>query len=108
VIQSRIAVKTVRQIVLAFSMALLFAAAPAVVSACPMCNQSIQEDKSLPTAYQASIIFMLAMPFTVLGGLGGLIVYKFRQHEKAMRAVYAANPSQHLPPAAQNEVGLRV
>lgn len=61
----------------------LIAAVPTSVWACPMCNQAIQEDKSLPLAYQASILFMLGMPFTVLGGLGGMIWYKFRQHALA-------------------------
>ncbi|MCY2964187.1 MAG: hypothetical protein NT069_11235 [Planctomycetota bacterium] len=77
---------------------------PAIASACPMCNQSIQEDKSLPMAYQASIVFMLATPFTVLGGLGGLICYKFRQHEKAFRAAYALQMTQ---PPATPETGHR-
>lgn len=51
----------------------------AVAQACPMCNQSIADQDQLPHAYMYSIIFMLAMPATVLSGIGTMIYLKFRR-----------------------------
>lgn len=99
--------RRIHQFVLPAILATLVVCAPTIASACPMCNQSIQEDKSLPMAYQASILFMLAMPFTVLGGLGGLICYKFRQHEKATQAAYALQAGQQPAGSSTGELGLR-
>lgn len=55
----------------------------AVAQACPMCNQSIADQDELPHAYMYSIIFMLAMPATVLSGIGTVIYLKFRQFDSA-------------------------
>ena len=44
----------------------LSAATPA--SACPMCKLANESDNRLPQAYMYSILFMLGMPMTVLGG----------------------------------------
>jgi len=99
----------IRRVVLPLVLALFVVGLPAVASACPMCNQSIQEDKSLPFAYQASILFMLAIPFSLAGGLGGLIWYKFRQHERATQAAYALQGLQPIPVNAHRDNrGLRV
>ena len=81
---------------------------PGLVLACPLCNEGIQEDPSLPMAYQASILFMLAMPFTVLGGLAGLIVYKFRQHARMVPAVIMPGSAVNPPAESPAERGLRV
>ena len=99
----------IRRVVLPLFLALFVVGLPAVASACPMCNQSIQEDKSLPFAYQASILFMLAIPFSLAGGLGGLIWYKFRQHEQATQAAYALQGLQPIPVNAHRDNrGMRV
>lgn len=107
-IQPRTVVKTARHIAVVCSVVLVLIVLPSIATACPMCNQAIQEDKSLPMAFQASILFMLAMPFTVLGGLSALIVYKFRKHEQAMRGVYANPAVSQAAPTPAGEVGLRV
>jgi hypothetical protein len=44
----------------------LSAATPA--SACPMCKLANESDSRLPRAYMYSILFMLGMPASVLGG----------------------------------------
>lgn len=36
-----------------------------VASACPMCKAAAESDPKLPNAFMASILFMLAMPFTL-------------------------------------------
>lgn len=45
---------------------------PAVstASACPLCKNANETDPDLPRAYMYSILFMLAMPATVLTGFG--------------------------------------
>ncbi len=60
---------------------LLFAAA---AHACPMCNQSIAEQNSLPHAYMYSIIFMLTMPAAVFTGIGSFIFFQFRKAAAAV------------------------
>ena len=98
----------IRRVLLPLAVALFVVSLPSIASACPMCNQSIQEDKSLPFAYQASILFMLAIPFSLAGGLGGLIWYKFRQHERATQAAYALQGLQPIPvPAHIDDRGMR-
>jgi len=69
-----------RRVVLPMALALLVIGLPSIASACPMCNQSIQEDKSLPFAYQASILFMLAMPASMVMALG-IGIYKMSRNE---------------------------
>lgn len=41
-----------------------------VASACPMCKAAAEADPRLPRAFMASILFMLAMPFTLLTCFG--------------------------------------
>jgi hypothetical protein len=63
------------------------------VAACPMCAESVGADASqpnLPQAYMWSILFMLGMPATVLGVLGGLVV-------KAVRAADSAHAFESEP-----------
>ena len=50
------------------TLALLLAAEPAW--ACPMCKAAAEADPRLPRAFMASILFMLAMPFTLLTCFG--------------------------------------
>jgi hypothetical protein len=38
--------------------------------ACSMCKAAAEADPKLPTAFMASILFMLAMPFTLLTCFG--------------------------------------
>ncbi len=45
-----------------------------------MCSQSIAEEDLLPHAYMYSILFMLAMPAVVFGGIGTAIYLKFRKY----------------------------
>ena len=62
-------------------------------AACPMCAESVGADASqpnLPQAYMWSILFMLGMPATVLGVLGGLVV-------KAVRAADSAHAADFEP-----------
>jgi len=73
---------------------------PATAQACPMCSQTIAEQKALPQAYMYSILFMLGMPAIVLGGIGGTIYWKFRQFARAAQRQVVPQPQ--LPEPAQS------
>ena len=60
--------------------------------ACPMCNQSIAGQYSLPHAYMYSILFMLAMPAVVFTGIGTAIYLKFRRFHAAAACPAAESP----------------
>jgi hypothetical protein len=45
--------------------ALAALAAADTALACPMCKAAAESDPRLPNAFMASILFMLAMPFTI-------------------------------------------
>ena len=82
----------VRLSLLLIAIALVAVAAPAA-QACPMCNQSIANENSLPRAYMYSILFMLGMPATVFSGFGIFLCHKFRTHNAA-QAAFAHGNSQ--------------
>lgn len=41
-----------------------------VAQACPMCKEANEADSNLPRAYMYSILFMLAVPASVVTGFG--------------------------------------
>lgn len=87
-----------------YAAALLIAAAFAsVASACPSCKSALQnspEGQRLVQGYFWSICFMLAMPFTVFGGLSGYmywLVRKARRQGWPQTAAALPNVSQDQP-----------
>lgn len=67
------------------------------VLACPFCREALAaKDNRIPMAYMYSILFMLAMPPTVLLGIGFAIYRTFRKHAAAV-AKAAAVPAPQLP-----------
>ena len=64
--------------------------------ACPFCREALAaKDNRIPMAYMYSILFMLAMPPTVLGGIGFAI---YRAHKR-----HAAVAAENLPPVSAAE-----
>ena len=55
------------------------------VQACPLCKEANETDPNLPRAYMVSIIFMLAMPATVLTGFG-VGFYRLSRKQQALSA----------------------
>jgi len=49
-------------------------------SACPMCKTANETDSALPKAYMLSILFMLAMPATIVSTLG-VSLYRMTKRE---------------------------
>ncbi|MEX0716460.1 MAG: hypothetical protein WD066_07735 [Planctomycetaceae bacterium] len=86
-----------------FAAACLFAlgiAGPAMPSAeaCPMCKAANETDDRLPRAYMASILFMLAMPATLVTGFG----FAFWRLSKKQEALLAASEERPEEPFADD------
>ena len=67
-------------IALAIALVLLIAS---VAAACPNCKEGLSQNdpqgESIAAGYYYSILFMMAMPFTVLGTFGGLAYLSIRR-----------------------------
>lgn len=74
---------------------LLVALFAGVATACPTCREGLAENpqgQSLAAGFYYSILFMMAMPFTILGTFGGLAYLSIRR-AKARQATEAAQES---------------
>ena len=60
------------------------ALAPVDAHACSVCWDLSSNDLS-SRAMNWSILFLMAMPFTIVGSIGGWLVYKYRHAPKAER-----------------------
>ena len=74
-----------RFLLVAFAIVML----PSLAWACPMCSQTLNEEQHLPKAFLASILFMLAVPPTVLGGIAFAIWRAKRKHAQLQQAMEA-------------------
>ena len=76
-----------RSLVLFALAVLLFAVLDvSVVEACPTCKQALAGQAkygNLPQAYMWSIIFMMSMPFLLLGSFGGYMYLQVRRARQA-------------------------
>jgi len=54
---------------------------PVASSACPGCNAL---NNSLGRAFNPSVLFMMAMPFAVVGSIAGGLFYAYRRAQKQM------------------------
>ena len=78
------------------AVAIVLAIAP-VASACPSCKAALgdsAEGQRLVHGFFLSICFMLAMPFTIFGGLSGYMYYLVRaaRRQAQDQAIAAAQP----------------
>jgi hypothetical protein len=88
--------------VLALAAVLVFAS---VASACPSCKSALgdsAEGQRLVRGYFLSICFMVAMPFTVFGGLSGYMYWLVRcaRRNGAPQAAVAPVSETHDEPAS--------
>ncbi len=56
---------------------------PATLEACPACKNL---DEPIARGFNWSVLFMMAMPFTVFGIVGGSVFYHFRRANKDLKA----------------------
>ncbi|HZY31855.1 MAG TPA: hypothetical protein VFF86_09470 [Candidatus Methylomirabilis sp.] len=67
------------------AMVLIWAVAvltPDVAQGCAVCWGS-SEDQPLSRGIYWAILFLMAMPFTIVGSIGGWLAYKYRHSSKA-------------------------
>jgi hypothetical protein len=73
--------------------AALLAAAPGTAVACPSCKQALGTNDRWQTAFNASVLFMMSMPFAVVGVVAGAVW-------RAQRRKRREDAPADLPPAA--------
>lgn len=61
--------------------------------ACPMCKAALEEDPSKPMAFQASILFMLAMAMGVFGVMTLLLTVINRREMESLKGTHLAGES---------------
>lgn len=67
--------------------------------ACPGCRNVNEKDKHLPMAYQTSILFMLSVPMSLIGGIVfGL--YRLNQVQEAAVNAFESGDVWHGTPEA--------
>ncbi|MBI1314243.1 hypothetical protein GC176_23355 [bacterium] len=52
--------------------------------ACPMCKAATEEDDAKPRAYMYSILFMLAVPGTMVGGIAARLITLSRRESASL------------------------
>lgn len=65
--------------VLAVVLAAAMAAGGSAFAQCAMCEGSAAATADAGAAYNRSTLFMLAVPYLLLGGIGGYVVWSFRR-----------------------------
>ena len=77
--------------------------APIDAQACPVCWDSSED--LISRAMNWSILFLMAMPFTIVGSIGGWLVYKYRRSSKAERRQPALGQRVSTTQVSQKEIG---
>ena len=57
----------------------IIAIIPLTLEACPACKNL---DEPIARGFNWSVLFMMAMPFTVVGVIGGSVYYQFRRAQR--------------------------
>jgi len=78
------------------------ALAPVDAHACSVCWDLSSNDLS-SRAISWSILFLMAMPFTIVGSIGGWLVYKYRHAPKVGRQRPASGRPLPTPQLIQEE-----
>ncbi|MDQ3329854.1 MAG: hypothetical protein M3552_04265, partial [Planctomycetota bacterium] len=70
--------------------------------ACPMCKAAAEADPKLPTAFMASILFMMAMPFTLMICFG-VAFYRLSKNGEALSQAAKGPPAESPMNDAKSE-----
>src|SRR4051812_16183133 len=88
----------IRWVVAAVVVALVLLIAT-VAAACPTCKEGLAQNdpqgKSIAAGYYYSILFMMSMPYIVLGSVGSLAYFSIRRARGNQAAL--SDPTQDLP-----------
>ena len=66
---------------MAFRIAVLLLLIPIAVQACPLCVDAL-EGSELGRGFNTSIMFLLFMPFALVGSIGGGLFFYARRHSR--------------------------
>lgn len=88
-VQYRYEPAVVRWVLIAMAVVLVLLIA-SVAAACPTCKEGLAQNdphgQSLAAGYYYSILFMMAMPFAILGTFGSLAYLSIRRARRGMEA----------------------
>lgn len=77
--------------------AVLVVATASTASACPGCKEATSEQSAnLARGFSYSILFMMPLPFIMVGSFGGYVYYVVRKREREQAAA-AAKSVDHEP-----------
>lgn len=79
-------------LLLAISVAVALFLFPAAAEACSVCLAGVSENDPVTNAFNWSILFLIAMPYAVVGSIGGWLFYVHRRAAKR-RGAPAEKPS---------------
>ena len=58
-------------------------AAPVTAVACPLCASAIENDP-VAAAFNSTTIFMIVVPFVLIGSIGGWILYRYMRGTRSV------------------------
>lgn len=97
----------VRKIALAVVLAWGCLAFPTVAQACPGCAEAQAGQgpgrANIVRGYQLSIIFMMAMPFLIVGSFGGYVYYTVYRGRNDSEAAPPSADAEEMPPKNSND-----
>jgi hypothetical protein len=79
--------------------ALTLLAGDAFAQGCAMCGTASSPDDPITRAFNWSILFLIAMPYTLCGVVGGWLAYRYRRHAIARRGDVVTLPWVRREPA---------
>jgi hypothetical protein len=98
----------VRRLALVGTLTLLLTAGNALAQSCAMCTSSFGENDPLSRAISWSILFLMAMPYTIFGTIAAIVFFSHRRAGNRPRATVidlarAARLLRRSAPAGSNE-----
>jgi hypothetical protein len=66
---------------------------------CAMCGTAFTPDDPVTRAFTWSVLFLIAMPYTLCGVVGGWVAYRYRRAAAARRGDVIALPLMRREPA---------
>lgn len=95
-----------RKILFAALLALGCIGLPAVAQACPGCAEAQAGQGpgrvNIVRGYQLSIIFMMAMPFLIVGSFGGYVYYTMYRGQNGSEAAPPSTDAEETTPSDSN------
>lgn len=82
-----------------------FAAFASMAEACPTCKDALAHQANygnLPLAYMWSILFMMSMPFLILGSFGGYMYLQVKRAQRE-RAIQEVSAAQRIEPIVNEQ-----